>query len=171
MRGPSDVRGLSRQLTRIVLIGTFLASLAVTAPVQADTVVERRLAALEPCSDLKQDVYGATLAINKLESIALPHIQVDMTSDQVTLSLQGRLSCETSDSALFPGNASVAVNAQAYVRLADCAITSLIITPTAFGGTYSSVVQAAWGPLIQPKIETEARRMLSQACEAFITSP
>jgi hypothetical protein len=141
------------------------------APVQADSVVERRLAALEPCSGLKQDALGATLAIDKLDSVTLSHVQLDMSGDLVTLSLQGGLSCKTSDTALLGGNASADVSAVARMRLTDCAITELTITPTSFGGTYASVVKAAWLSLIEPKIAAEARAMLGKACAEFTGSP
>ncbi|MEM7120269.1 MAG: hypothetical protein AAF563_03260 [Pseudomonadota bacterium] len=160
-----------RQIVRSTCIGTFVVGLTLSSSSSADTIVERRLAALEPCSGLRQEAFGAALAIDVLESVTLSRAQLDMTDDQVTLSFKGGLSCKTSDTALFPGNASVAVDATVRMSLSDCSISTFTITPTTFGGTYASVVQAAWNPLIQPKIESEARRMLNEACVDFAGNP
>ena len=160
-----------RQIVRTICIGAFASGSIWSSPVNADTVVERRLAALQPCSGLRQEAFGATLAIDVLESITLSRAQLDMTDDQVTLSFKGGLSCKTSDTALFRGNALVAIDATVRMSLADCSIATFAIIPTTFGGTYASVVQAAWGPLILPKIEAEARRMLTEACVDFAGNP
>jgi hypothetical protein len=159
------------QTLRFLGLGAFLASLILANPSQAETVVERQLAALEPCSGLKEGLVGATLAIDKLESITLSRASMDMVGDVVTLTLQGGLACKTSDAALIHGNASVAINVTAHLNLADCSITTLAITPTAFGGMFASVVEVAWIPVILPKIETETRRMLTEACGDFVIGP
>jgi hypothetical protein len=171
MTVPSAGRALPLQIYWIASLGAFLATLILVTQAEADTVIEQQLAALKPCSGLKEELFGASLAIDKLESITLSRTQLDINGDLVTLMLQGSLACETSDAALVKGNASVSINATAHMSLTDCSVAILTITPTRFGGTFASVVEAAWRPVILPKLETETRRMLTQACTDFVTGP
>lgn len=171
MEVPLAVFSQALRTVRSLGLGAFLASVFLAIPTEAETLVERRLAALEPCSGLKQEILGATLAIDKLERITLSRANLDMTGNLVTLSLQGGLACKTSDAAMIRGNASVAITASAHMNLIDCSIDTLAITPTEFGGEFASVVEAAWVPVILPRIEAEARRMLTQACGDFVAGP
>jgi hypothetical protein len=139
----------------------------------AQTVVEKRLAALQPCRNLKltQKMVGrpVTLAIDKLISVTLSRATVKMAGDDVILSFVGGVSCETSEQSAIKGDASVDLTASAVGNLADCSIRSLSITPTRFGGSLGEVVKGTWEPLIRPKIEADARTMLVDACTKFVT--
>ena len=100
------------------------ALMAVTAtPAMTQTVVEKRLAALQPCGGLKvtQNVLGlpVTIGIDKLEGVALSRAEIAMEGDDVTLSFMGGLSCRTSDQAVIKGDASVDLTASAAVSLAE----------------------------------------------------
>jgi len=139
----------------------------------SQTVVEKRLAALQPCSNLKltQKVMGrpVTLAIDKLIDVTLSRATVKMAGDDVTVSFVGGVSCETSEQSAIKGDASVDLTASAVGNLADCSIRSLSITPTRFGGSLAEVVKGTWEPLIRPKLEADARAMLVDACTKFVT--
>ena len=141
-------------------------------PAPAQTVVEKRLAALQPCSSLKikQKMLGVAVAIalDELVGVAADRATVTLAGDAVTLSFAGGLSCRAPDDAAIKGDASVDLTAAAAMNLADCSIRSLSISPTRFGGTLGEVVKGAWEPLIRPKLEADVRAMLVDACTDFV---
>lgn len=143
------------------------------APAMAQTVVEKRLAALQPCSSLKitQDVLGVpvNIGIDELQGVALSRADMALVGNEVSLSFVGGLSCRTSDRAVMKGDASVDVTGSAKVNLADCSIRFLSINPTHFGGSFSEVLKGAWEPLMKPRLEAAARSMLDDACTNFVT--
>lgn len=139
----------------------------IIGPVRAETVVERRIAALEPCKGIQTKIAGITLGIDKLKDVTLRYAKADLSGDSVTLSFAGGLSCRTSEQALFPGDASVEIQAGFSVELSSCVIRALSVDAKDFGGTYGKFLRAAWAPLIKPEIENEARAMLQEACSDF----
>lgn len=142
-------------------------------PAMTESVVEKRLAALQPCSNLKltQKLMGrpVTLGIDQLIGVTVSRATVTLVGDDVTLAFVGGLSCRTSEQSAIKGDASVDLTASAKVNLADCSVRSLSITPTRFGGTLAEVVKSAWEPLIRPKLEADARTMLVDGCTDFVT--
>lgn len=156
---------------RSTVVGAILLAPISTELAQADTIVERRLAALQPCAGLEAEDFGLRLAIDKLESVELSHVELDLSGDVITVSMQGALACRTSDAAVIQGNASVAVDAEAQMDLADCSEVSLSISPTEFGGTFAPAVRAAWQPIILPKLMAETKKMLTQACNDLVPEP
>ena len=141
-------------------------------PAMTQTVVEKRLAALQPCSSLKlsRKALGLPVAIgiDQLKGITVSRAAVTLVGDDVTLSLVGGLSCRTADQSAIKGDASLDFEAAAEMNLADCSVRSLSITPTRFGGSFGEVVKSAWEPMIQPKLEADARAMLVDACTDFV---
>lgn len=156
-------------------VGCIVVAVAVfgAAPAMAQTVVEKRLATLQPCSSLKltQKMLGrpVTLGIDRLIDVTLGRATVTMVGDDVTLSFVGGVSCETSEQSAIKGDASVDLTASAKVNLVDCSIRSFSITPTRFGGSLGEVAKSAWEPLIRPKLEADARAMLVDGCTDFVT--
>ena len=157
---------------RAQIVAVVLTAFAAT-PAMTQTVVEKRLAALQPCSNLKvtQVMFGlpVTIGIDKLKGVTLSRAEIALAGDDVTLSFVGGLSCRTSDHAAIKGDAAVDITVSAAVNLTDCSIRFLSISPTRFGGKFSEIIKAAWGPLIQPELEAKARSMLGDACADFVT--
>lgn len=145
----------------------------VAAPALAQSIVEKRLASLQPCGNLRteQKLAGVpiVIGIDKLKSIAMRRAELAISGDEVTVSFAGGIACRTSDGAVIKGDAAVDLTASAVVNLADCSIGSLSITPTRFGGSFSKILEGAWEPVIRPKLEADAITMLKQACADFVT--
>lgn len=145
----------------------------VSLPAMAQTVVEQRIALLQPCNSLRTEanVLGlpVTIGIDTLKSVTLSRAEAVMVGNEVTLNFTGGLACRTSDSAVIKGEASVDLVASTVVDLANCSIQSLSITPTQFGGTFGQILEGAWQPLIKPKLEKEATQMIKDACTGFVT--
>jgi len=133
----------------------------------AETVVEKRVAAAQPCSGLKTKAFGVSIGIDKLDRVEVGSAAFNLKGDQVTMDLKGSLACKTSDNAVVRGDASVNINATGAVNLADCEHATVTVDATDFGGQFAPLVQAAWDPSIKPKIEAEARKMLTEACTKF----
>ena len=149
-----------------------LAILFATTPVVAQTVVEKRLAALQPCSSLKlsKKALGlpVALGIDQLVSVTVDRAAVTLVGDDVSLSLAGGISCRTAAQSAIKGDASIDLTAAAELNLAGCAVRSLAVTPTRFGGSFGEILKSAWEPLIKPKLEADARAMLADACTHFV---
>lgn len=162
----------SRTPLLLIQLVTFTLTAFAATPALTQTVIEKRLAELRPCSNLKTTtkVLGQPVAIgiDKLQGVALSRAEVAVIGDDVSLSFVGGLSCRASDNATIKGDASVDLTASAEMHLADCSVRSLSITPTGFGGSLGEVVKSAWTPLIHPKLEAEARAMLIDACTDFV---
>ena len=160
---PSPLRAPMLAMALTALIAT---------PAMTQTVVEKRLAALEPCSALKtsQKMLGVrvAIAIDELEGVVVNRATVTLAGDAVTLSLVGGLSCRASDDSALKGDASLDFTAAAAINLTDCSIRSLSITPTRFGGSLAEVVKSGWEPLIRPKLEAKTKTMLVDACTDFV---
>jgi len=161
------MRGLVHQSLMIGISAGFLNVLTV-APALPDTVIERRLAALEPCGGLKTELAGITFGIDKLEEVALRHAEVRLLGDDVSLSFGGSLSCRTSNNSAVRGNASANIEVTSTLNLADCSIQSLLVEATDFSGTFGRILKAAWVPVIKPEIEGEARSILETSCRDFV---
>ena len=127
------------------------------------TVVEAMIAARNPCAALRTEIAGQTVGIDELEDIELRQADAALRGDDLALSLAGRLSCRTSDSALLQGDASAAVAASAEVPLADCEGATLTIALSDFGGSFAAVLQAL-EPVLEAQMAEAARPPLVEAC-------
>lgn len=138
---------------------------------QADSVVEAKLKALNPCAGLTTDVdlgfQSLTIGIDRLRELRVEAIDASLRGDNATVSVAGALSCGTSSAAVLKGVAGVRVEASSLVDLSSCRITQFSLVGTEFYGTFSEVVRNVWPVLIQPKIEEEARAQIEQACQDF----
>jgi hypothetical protein len=127
--------------------------------------LEQRLAALQPCAELKKDLgLGVTVGIDKLKSIRLSRAEAVTEGNAVSIRLTGALACQTPDSAAVKGDASVSLEASAVVELTACRVQSLQIAPSAFGGSFGPALEALWQPLIAPKLKQNGEAMLRKAC-------
>ena len=84
-------------MIRILLAIIWIAVGALPARAGSDdwTVVERMLAAQNPCAALKTRQFGQTIGIDQLEDITLREADLALRDDNVTLSFTGRLACQT----------------------------------------------------------------------------
>jgi len=173
--GVMDLGSVGENAKRHWWLGCVVVALAAftATPAASQTVVEKRLAALQPCSNLKltQKLLGrpVTIAIDQLIGVTVSRATVTLAGDDVSVDFVGGLSCRTSEQSAMMGDASVDLTASAKVNLADCSVRSLSIDPTRFGGTLAEVVKSAWEPLIRPKLEADARKMFTDGCTNFVT--
>lgn len=130
------------------------------------TVIEEMIAARNPCAGLVTDIAGQRVGIDKLDEIVLREADASLRGDDVTLSFAGRLACKTSDAALFSGDASAAVSADAQVSLADCDAASLQVRLSDFGGSFAAVLQAL-KTVLEMQIVESARPEFVKACHGL----
>ena len=127
--------------------------------------IETLIAQSQPCSGVRNDDF-IPVHIDDFESVRLDGIQISVQGDAVAVSLAGRLSCKTSDAAVFPGNAAATIAANANGSLADCAISQAHVDLSDFGGKYGPILQAFEGP-IETLLTDTLRKELGLACTRF----
>ncbi|MEM6488855.1 MAG: hypothetical protein AAF677_11415 [Pseudomonadota bacterium] len=172
---------LTRSLTAVSsVLGTAALALTVglaAAPPAAatDSVIEARLKALKPCAPLKKQVsvgsgllkIETTIGIDRMRALRVKAIDVSLRGDAVSLTLNGGLTCGTAGDAVLKGDAGVEVSLAADVDLATCTITKFDLEPVTYTGSFRDVVQALWPSILGPKIETNARTQIVNACNDF----
>lgn len=148
-------------------VGVSIAAYAVNADaVSARTVLERLIVAEQPCSGLRTDTMFGTVGIDRLKEVRVPAADISLRDDMLTISLDGSLACQTSDQALFPGDATASLAARADIDLASCEIRDVSVELTEFGGTFAIAIQQFSGQ-IEAALTEEMRRGLIDVCEAL----
>jgi hypothetical protein len=130
------------------------------------TVVERRIAEQNPCRDLKTTQLGIPIGIDVLQDIALDTAEISLIGDAVSVSLAGRIACQSSEEAIFSGNAAASITASANLLLSDCSIGAHDVTLSDFGGDFGPILEAL-APLLEERLAETARGSLVRACEDF----
>jgi len=148
-------------------VGVTIAAYAVNADaVSASAVLERLIVAEQPCSGLKTDTVFGTVGIDRLKHVRVPNADISLRDDLLTISMDGSLACQTSDQALFPGDATASLTARAEIDLASCEIRDVTIGLAEFGGTFAIAIQQFSGQ-IEAALTEEVRSGLIDACEAL----
>lgn len=157
----------------LLVIVTGLVVVPPGAWAQELTVIDAMIAAQNPCAELKTKTktktktkLGITIGIDKLEEVTLKTASASLAGNDVSLAFDGRLACRTSDAAVVKGNAAASVAAAAKLSLADCAVESVIVTLSDFGGTFGPILQA-FAPVIEEEIVAAAKPRLMEACTSF----
>lgn len=156
--------------TKFVLALALVVAPLVTPPdarAQEPTVIEKMIAAQNPCSELKtKTALGITIGIDKLDEVTLNTASASLDGNDVSLGFDGRLACRTSDAAVVKGNAATSVVAKAKLSLKDCAVDSLTVTLSEFGGTFGPILEA-FAPALEQEIAAMATSRVIEACRAF----
>lgn len=140
--------------------------LPVTAQEPTRTVIDELIAARNPCAGLVTDIAGQRVGIDKLDAVELHTANASLQDNDITLSLSGRLACKTSGAALFNGNASASISADASVSLTDCDAASLEVQLSDFGGSFAAVLQVL-KQVLELQIEESARPEVAKVCHGL----
>lgn len=151
-----------------ILVAIFIVS---ASRASADSVIEAKLKALNLCAGLRAEVdivvRHETVGIDRLKELRLETFDLKLRGDHVSISATGMLTCATSEAAVFNGDAGMRVEASSEVDLSSCQIVNLRLSATEFYGSFRNVVRALWAPLIELKIDSEARAQIKRACHDF----
>lgn len=145
----------------IILTVGLLAPVAASAAPR--TVVEEIIAAQNPCQGLRTEQFGLTIAVDRLKDVRLDNATVRLEGDRLSMDLDGRLACETPAGAAFAGDAAATVAAEAELTLADCAIETLDVGLSDFGGSLGPIL-AAFAPTVEAELKRAAAPKLRDAC-------
>ncbi len=96
--------------------------------------LEDKLTASAPCKDLPQ--------INQTEAVSLERATVTILPETAELSVIGRISCRSPSDALFQSDASVRVQADVALNIADCTATRSDVRLSEFEGNVGGLVEA-----------------------------
>lgn len=130
------------------------------------TVVEALIAAQNPCEDFKTERFGVTIGIDKLREVRLRTARAELDGNDISLSFEGHLACETSDVAVLTGDAATSISAATQLSLSDCSISAFDITLSEFAGTFGGLLRA-FAPHLEQEIAAATRPKLIEACQKF----
>lgn len=133
---------------------------------QEMTIVERLLAEQNPCRNLKTTQLGIPIGIDVLQDIALDTAEISLNGNDVSVSLTGRIACQTPEEAIFSGSAAASITANANLFLSDCSIDALEVSLNDFGGDFGPILEAL-APFLEVGLAETARSSLVQACADF----
>lgn len=146
----------------LALVGLALAP-AASATERTRTVVEQRVAEMNPCAALTAEFGGQTVGLDTLDDVVVRSARATLDGDAVTFTLDGRLSCRIGTGALLQGDAASDVSVTAAVSLADCTQADISVSLGAFGGSFASILDALH-PTIEARLAEAARPRIADAC-------
>lgn len=151
---------------RAACLAACLLGAAIPSAAEERTVIERAIAEQNPCRDLRTEVFGAGIGIDRLEDVTLDEVDFSLRGDDTTIDLAGGLTCRTADEALLRGNAGASIRASAQVLLTDCSVPAIDVVLGEFHGDFGDLLAAA-APLLETALEDAGRETLARACQDF----
>lgn len=116
-------------------------------------VIDDRLTAADPCSDLPQ--------INQTESVTLERADITILPETTEWRLAGRIACRSPEDAMIPSDASVRVEAMVTLEVDSCTATAAEVKLNEFGGSVGRLVEA-----LSQVVEQEFAQDVAEAAEA-----
>ncbi len=157
----------SNMKSAIVLILSF-GSACMLSTARAGTMVEDLIAQQNPCRELKAELMGSNIGIDKVKQVKVNHANLALNGNDVKVDLAGSLACETGPSSMVVGDASADLKASAAASLTDCKVRSVSVTLSNFGGTFRDVL-AALQPSLQDSLKQEIKTRVEEGCKEFRT--
>lgn len=156
-------------LSCMALGAIMAAAPALSSTASAANVLERAIAAAQPCKPLKirQSVLGVNveLGIDKLDFVRIDTLEIRVDGDLAQASAIGTLACRTSDEAPLQGGFSAKARIHLQANLVTCVMSGSSIEIVEAGGEFGDVVTA-----LEPEISTALRkgveRALRKLCES-----
>lgn len=132
----------------------------------AGTMVEDLIAQQNPCRELKAELMGSNIGIDKVKHVKVNHANLALNGNDVKVDLAGSLACETGPSSMVVGDASADLKASAAASLTDCKVRSVSVTLSNFGGSFRDVL-AALQPSLQDSLKQEIKARVEEGCKEF----
>jgi hypothetical protein len=157
---PACRKGRGRRLHALGLIAL---SCCLAQAGKAESTLERMVEAGEPCKSLEA---ANGIAVDRFRSFDLRHFELRIDGAVASLSLDARLDCQTSSSAIFPGHASARVEATASINLDTCKDPAAEVGLSGFEGAYGVLLSAA-RPQLEAVLTGSVRDEVRKACTSF----
>ena len=153
---------------RCVAFGVIIvAASSVSSPASAANVLERAIAAAQPCKSLKvrQSVLGVKveLGIDKRDLVRIDTLEIRVNGDLAEASALGTLACKTSDDAPLKGGFSAKARIHLQANLATCVMNASSIDIIEAGGEFGDVV-TTFEPEISAALRKGVERALKKLC-------
>lgn len=132
----------------------------------AGTMVEDLIAQENPCKQLKTQLMGSSIGVDKLKRVKVNSANIALNGDHVKLDLSGSLACETGPGSAMVGDASADLKASASASLADCKVSAVSVVLSNFGGSFRDLLSALQQPM-QENLKQEIKAQLVKGCQDF----
>lgn len=146
-----------------------VAASSLSSPASAANVLERAIAAAQPCKSLKvrQSVLGVKveLGIDKLDLVRIDTLEIRVNGDLAEASALGTLACKTSDDAPLKGGFSAKARIHLQANLATCVMNASSIDIIEAGGEFGDVVTT-----FEPEISAALRKGVESALKKLCAS-
>ena len=143
-----------------------IGSVLTLSPVHAGTMVEDLIAEQNPCKELKAQLMGSQIGIDKVKQVKVNHANLALNGNDVKVDLSGSLACETGPSSMVEGDASADLKASAAASLTDCKVNSVSVKLSNFGGTFRDIL-VALQPSLQQSLQQEIKTRVEEGCKEF----
>lgn len=142
---------------------------AFSSTASATNVLERAIAAAQPCKPLKvkQSVLGVKveLGIDTLDFVKVDTLEIRVDGDLAQASALGTLACRTSDGAPVQGGFSARARINLQANLASCIMSGSKIEIIEAGGEFGDVV-TAFEPEISAALRGGVEKALRKLCSS-----
>ncbi len=139
-----------------------IAAPLLSTPAFAANVLERAIAAAQPCKPLKvrQPVFGVKveLGIDRLDFVKIDTIEIRVDGDQAEANALGTLACKTSQDSPLEGGFSAKARVHLQANLATCVTEASSIDIVEAGGEFGDVVTT-----FEPEIAAALRKGVENA--------
>ncbi|MBW9056670.1 hypothetical protein [Rhizobium mesosinicum] len=156
-----------RHLGGVALGVIIVAASSLNSPASAANVLERSIAAAQPCKPLKvrQSVLGVKveLGIDKLDFVKVDTLEIRVSGDLAEASAVGTLACRTSDDAPLQGGFSAKARIHLQANLATCVMNASSIDIVAAEGEFGDVV-TTFEPEISAALRNGVEKALKKLC-------
>ena len=150
----------------IVVLCLSIGAVSALPTAHAGTMVEDLIAEQNPCKELKAQLMGSNIGIDKVKRVKVNHANVALNGNHVKVDLSGSLACETGPSSMVVGDASADLKASAAASLTDCKVNAVSVKLSNFGGTFRDIL-AALQPSLQESLKQEIKTRVEEGCREF----
>jgi hypothetical protein len=133
------------------------------------TILEQKIAALNPCAGLKGDVGGLSIRVDRLGALRIDDITLSLHGTALNATLRGALSCRASNASLLQGDVGADIAISATLSVPECQPARLDVALSNIGGAFGPVLEALRGEA-EDALRGSVQGALVDACHALVKS-
>jgi hypothetical protein len=152
----------------------FMACLAAPVPgvalAQGKSVVERMMAQQNPCRALRVNLLGSSVALDRLDDLAVTSVEVSILRDEMIAEVLGRLSCSASSGSLAQGEIRASIRLFASLDLASCTPLGVTVSLSEISGSFGEMLLGL-KPDLEAAMASELSRQIVAECRVITALP
>lgn len=138
-------------------------------PAQAQSAIEKKILASNPCSQLKLDQGLIEISIDHMDYVRIDMLSLVLHDDTIEAGLNGALSCKTSDEAVIAGSVGADIVVSATMSVVDCQAVTASVALSNINGDFGPVLEA-FKSEAEAAILAGVRDQLQKSCRGLVDS-